>query len=148
MTMSGSKGPSAAYQGGCLCGAVRYEVSAEPVMTELCYCLSCRKLSGSGHSFDAMVPDGALELKGEVKSFAWPADSGNTVTSSFCPRCGSPLFARSTGYPGTVAVRVASLDDPSGLSPQMAVYTKRLLPWDHLDPALPAFEAMPPPAEL
>lgn len=131
-------------RGGCLCGAVRYELAAEPAMSGLCYCLSCQKLSGAGHTFHAMVPESAFSVSGRTASHTWTADSGNTVTSSFCPTCGSPLFGRSSGFPGVVTVRVASLDDSDGLAPQMAVFIKRLKSWDHLDPGLTAFPAMPP----
>lgn len=142
--MSNSTKASPVLKGGCLCGAVRYELMATPAMAGFCYCESCRKLSGSGHAFHAMVPEDTLKITGESRGFDWKADSGNTVTTSFCPTCGSPLFGKSSGMPGMVTVRAASLDDPSAVSPQMAVYTKRLLNWDHLDPTLPAFPEMPP----
>ncbi|MBI4184834.1 MAG: GFA family protein [Proteobacteria bacterium] len=132
------------HWGGCLCGAVRFRIIGSPIMAGHCHCLSCQKLSGSGHAFHAMVGEEAFEVSGETRGFSWTADSGNTVTTSFCPTCGSPLFGRSSGYPGMVTFRVASLDDPSVVRPQMAVYAKRLQPWDHLDPGLPAFPGMPP----
>jgi hypothetical protein len=135
---------SLAVKGGCLCGAVRYEISTAPAMAGFCCCESCRKLSGSGHAFHALVPEEAMKISGDFRGFEWRADSGNTVTTSFCPTCGSPLFGKSSGMPGVVTFRVASLDDPAAISPQMAVYTKRLLAWDRLDPALPAFKEMPP----
>ncbi|MGR8935162.1 MAG: GFA family protein [Gammaproteobacteria bacterium] len=131
-------------KGGCLCGAVRYEVSIAPAIAGFCYCESCRKLSGSGHAFLALVPEAAMKISGNIRGFEWKADSGNTVTTSFCPTCGSPLFGKNSGMPDMVAFRVASLDDPDAISPQMAVYTKRVLSWDCLDPALPAFREMPP----
>jgi hypothetical protein len=132
------------HTGGCLCGNVRYTISAEPMMAGHCHCLSCQKLSGAGHAFHMMVPDEELHIEGRTQAFSWTADSGNTVTTSFCPTCGSPLFARSSGYPGMVPVRVASLDDPSVVAPQWAVYAKRLQPWDHIDPTLPAYPGLPP----
>ncbi|MGR9071479.1 MAG: GFA family protein [Gammaproteobacteria bacterium] len=142
--MNTEKNTSADSKGGCLCGAVRYEVTATPAMTGFCYCESCRKLSGSGHAFHALVPEAAIKISGNIRGFEWVADSGNTVMTSFCPTCGSPLFGKSSGMPGMATFRVASLDDPEAISPQMAVYTKRLLKWDCLDPALSAFQEMPP----
>lgn len=130
--------------GACLCRAVRYEVNVSPVMTGICYCTSCRKLSGAGHAFHALFPEAAVKVEGDVRDYRWMADSGHQVTTSFCPICGSPLFGRSSGMPGTLTLRVASLDDPAAIEPQMAIYADRLLPWDHLDPALTAFPAMPP----
>ena len=134
----------AGRRGGCLCGAVQYEITAEPVMSGLCYCLSCQKLSGSGHTFHAMVPESAFRVTGRTASYDWKADSGSTITTSFCPTCGSPLYGRSASFPGTVTIRVASLDDSSGIAPQMAIFTKRLCAWDHLDAGLMAFPGMPP----
>ena len=132
------------YKGGCLCGAVRYEVSAEPMMAGICYCLSCQKLSGSGHQFSVAVPESAFRTTGETRGYECKADSGSVVTNSFCTVCGSPLFGQSSGMPGMRTVRVASLDDPSRFAPQMSVYTKRVQQWDHLNPALPKFQEMPP----
>lgn len=142
--MNTERNASIYIKGGCLCGAIRYEVTAAPAMAGFCCCESCRKLSGSGHAFHALIPEAALKVSGNVRGFEWKADSGNTVTTSFCPTCGSPLFGKSSGMPGMVTFRAASLDTPEAVSPQMAVYTKRLLAWDHLDPTLPAFQEMPP----
>ncbi len=142
--MSETKSDSPTMTGGCLCGAVRFQFSAAPAMTGMCYCETCRKTSGAGHAFHAMVPADSLKIRGETRGYNSTADSGNTVTSSFCPTCGSPLFGWSTGFPGAVMVRVAALDDPNAIAPQMAVYTNRRLDWDHLDPALQSFPAMPP----
>lgn len=142
--MNTERNASVDLKGGCLCGAVRYEVTAAPAMAGFCCCESCRKLSGSGHAFHALVPEAEMEISGNVREFEWKADSGNTVVTSFCPTCGSPLFGKSSGMPGMVTFRVASLDTPEAVSPQMAVYTKRLLAWDQFDPALPAFQEMPP----
>ena len=142
--MSDSRSASPTATGGCLCGAVRFEISAAPAMTAMCYCQTCRKTSGAGHAFNALVPADAMKIRGETRGYDSKADSGNTVTTSFCPTCGSPLFGKSSGFPGMVMVRVASFDDPNGVTPQMAVYTKRLLNWDHLDPSVKSFAAMPP----
>lgn len=130
-------------QGGCMCGAVHYEIDGPLIAAVQCYCLTCRKLSGSGHAFHAVVPVEAMKIVGETKGFASTADSGNTVINDFCPTCGTPLFGRNLGAPGMIGFRVASLDDPSQIMPQMAVYIKRLQPWDLRNSALPAFMEMP-----
>jgi hypothetical protein len=46
--MSGSQTRNS---GGCLCGALRYEVEGEPLFAGYCYCADCRKGSGSGIPF-------------------------------------------------------------------------------------------------
>jgi hypothetical protein len=65
-------------------------------------------------------------------------DSGNTVESSFCQSCGSPLYKTSSGFPDFVFFHAATLDDPSQYRPQSVVWTRSRQPWDHLDPSLPA----------
>lgn len=130
--------------GGCLCGAVRYQVEGDPVMTGRCCCTSCQKLSGGGHADNMAFVEDGLSITGEVRDFIWTADSGAQVTTGFCPRCGSPLFGQSSSMPGIKVVRVGSLDDPSIYAPQMLVYASRRHPWAVVDEALPAFATMPP----
>jgi hypothetical protein len=72
------------------------------------------------------------------------ANSGNRITTSFCPTCGSPLFGRSPGFPGMVGFRVASLDDSGDLAPQFAVFASRRQPWDDVVDGLATFPEMPP----
>ena len=37
------------YTGGCACGAIRYEISAEPIAMNDCQCRDCQRTSGAGH---------------------------------------------------------------------------------------------------
>ena len=39
---------SKAFTGGCACGAIRYEISAEPVFMNDCQCRDCQQSSGTG----------------------------------------------------------------------------------------------------
>lgn len=135
------------FQGGCLCGAVRYEGSEQKGGGH-CHCIDCRKSSGTGHGSHMVVPEAAFQVTGEVRFFDAPADSGNMVSRGFCPTCGSPIYSTNSGMAGMVFVRASSLDDLEVFAPQMVVYTKRAASWDGVDPALPSFEAMPPPADV
>jgi hypothetical protein len=133
-----------AIKGGCLCGAVRYESQAEPIMAGHCQCLDCQKDSGTGHASHVMFPKAVVTISGPTKEYRSRADSGNTVTRSFCTNCGSPIYGTSTGFPDMITVRAGSLDDPGLFKPQMVVYAVRGRAWDGVDPALPRFERMPP----
>ena len=130
--------------GGCLCGAVRYEVEGEPTMAGHCHCLDCQKATGAGHSSMAFFLEAAVRVTGRLSDYSSRADSGALVTRSFCPTCGSWLIARSSNMPGGMTVCVGTLDEPDALPMQMRVYDKRRRGWDAVDPSLPAFEAMPP----
>lgn len=129
--------------GGCRCGAVRYESTDDPVISGNCHCLECQRSSGTGHSAVVAVHSDSLQVTGEVRYFDHISDSGNTASNGFCPTCGSPLFGKTSGMPGLMAIKVGSLDDPSGFRPGMAIYAARAQPWDPADPALPSFPGMP-----
>lgn len=133
--------------GGCLCGAVRYAVAAPALLAVHCYCLDCRKSSGTGHCTHVVVPAPAFTLEGEVRHYDSPAASGEMVRRHFCPTCGSPLFSTKVAGGELVFLRASSLDDPDAATPQASVYASRAPKWDPVDPALPAFPEMPSPEQ-
>ena len=132
------------FSGGCLCGAVRYQCDAEPVMAGFCQCEDCRRSSGSGHCGHMGAPEAGLTLSGALSSYARAADSGHVVTRSFCPVCGSPILSRNEAMPGMVFLRASSLDDLEVFKPAMVVYASRGASWDAVGQGLPRFETMPP----
>jgi hypothetical protein len=131
------------FTGGCLCGAVRYECSAKPLMTGNCHCRDCQKSSGAPFVAAMAVPAAALKIHGEVKYYDVQSDRGNQFSRGFCPTCGSRLFAKSSGMPTLALITAATLDDPSVFRPAMDFYVSSAQPWDIMDPALPKFEKMP-----
>ena len=135
---------SEVYKGGCACGDVRYEISGEPVFQNHCQCRDCQQESGTGHgSYLTFMREG-VELTGETKGWDIVADSGNVKTRAFCPTCGSPVFLTFAAMPDLFTVHAASLDDPGRYKPQAVTYAVRGHAWDHLDPAVPKFDRMPP----
>jgi len=134
----------APFQGGCRCGAIRYEVSAEPFAVMNCHCRDCQYASGGGFSTVAIIPAAAFKLtKGTAKRFTVKGDSGQDVTRSFCETCGTPMFSEPPG--GAIWVlKVATLDDPSWLKMSGALYIKSAQPWAHIDENLLKFDRMPP----
>ena len=131
-------------QGSCLCGKIGFEIADQPHMTANCHCLSCQKTSGAGHAFHLMFNTDQVKISGEPKGYQWTADSGNQVTTYFCPDCGSSTHGMSSGFPHMITVRAAVLDQSEGLAPQISVYARRLRDWDRLADEAPAFEGMPP----
>src|SRR6516225_4665631 len=76
-------------EGGCLCGAVRYEATARPVSAIHCYCRQCQHITGAGHASQFVLPSASVTLHGNVSRYEMKAESGNSVTTVFCPVCGS-----------------------------------------------------------
>ena len=132
------------FSGGCACGAIRYESSAEPVMMLHCHCRDCQRASGGPFSAFVIVPTEAFKLlKGEPRFHASPSEMGGMTRRGFCADCGSPMVIRPDAVPQFVAIRSASLDDPGWFKPQMEVWTSDAHPWDQLYSALPRFEKYP-----
>lgn len=131
--------------GGCACGAVRYQSAAEPVMALHCRCRHCQQASGTHGGSYLMLPRSAVDLQGEVRFYKREAYSGNTIGRGFCPTCGSPVTARTTGFPDMIGIAAASLDEPDRFQPQAVMFQASALSWAINDPALPVFERAPPP---
>jgi hypothetical protein len=132
-------------RGGCLCGAVRYESSREPVFSLLCHCRDCQRANGGAYTAAIRVPAAGFRvMKGEPKHYVKIADSGNRVTRAFCPECGSPLFLQVSTRPDLVGIRVGTLDDPSWFRPEAHVFARSVQPWDYMNPDIPSYNTYPP----
>jgi hypothetical protein len=135
---------SHAYTGGCACGAIRYEISGEPIFQNDCQCRDCQHKSGTGHGSYLTFPKAGVKQTGEAKLWDIVADSGKTNSRAFCPTCGSPVYILFRASPDVFTIHAASLDDPNRYQPQAVTYTSRGHEWDRLDPTLMKFEKMPP----
>lgn len=104
--------------GGCLCGAVRYEVQGEPYIAGHCHCSICRKLTGSVFSATANWHQSQFQMSGDIQTYE---------RRSFCPTCGSRLFFL---FEGGVEVFLGTLDAaPHGIKPVVEVWTIRREHW-------------------
>lgn len=127
-------------QGGCLCGAVRYETDGDAMLAGSCYCTDCRRTSGTSHCTHVLVSADGFRLQGQVRFFAKPADSGHLVHRGFCPECGSALYSTNDAMPGMIFLRASSLDDPNRIDPSMTVFASRAPRWAMLDRSHPIFD--------
>ncbi|MCJ1360179.1 MAG: hypothetical protein MMC33_010182 [Icmadophila ericetorum] len=119
--------------GGCFCGKCRITYTGEPALKALCHCLDCRKITGSTYSTNLLVPeDGFQVTSGQPKTISKTADGGNTITSHFCPDCGSTLFRDGASFPGLKVVKVGVMDDVDALDqakPGVELYTPHRVAW-------------------
>jgi hypothetical protein len=115
--------------GGCLCGAVRYVLKAEPRGIAICHCTHCQKLSGSLFSFNLVVRETDYQQSGETRVYIDDGDSGQPVRRHFCGVCGSPVVSTTALMPGKVVVKAGTLDSKEGLQPQIEIYTDRAVTW-------------------
>ena len=130
--------------GGCACGAIRYECSADPMFSAHCYCRDCQRASGAAMATVIGVPKAAVKiLKGEPRYYEVIADSGKKISRGFCTNCGSPLFTLLEAMQDALGIRAASLDDSSGFRPGMSIWTSSAPAWAPIVDNLPKFPKMP-----
>lgn len=135
-----------AITGGCLCGAVRYEVNGKAKWQGKCYCRDCQRESGGGHNTILGVSAADFTLtQGELSHGTVKGGSGNDVIRSFCPRCGTTVYGHPKLMGNNYMVRVGTLDDPSAVVPAMAIFTSHAQPWDLPPEGLICFPEAPPP---
>jgi hypothetical protein len=132
--------------GGCLCGAVRYKVTADMIFSGKCYCEDCRKTSSSGHGSVYAVPEQSVSITGKLTEYKKKGGSGQPITRRFCPVCGSRISATPEVMPGVMLITASTLDDPSQFTSQMSIYTSRAPAWDRPPADSPMFPEMPPQA--
>lgn len=112
-------------QGGCLCGAARYEINLDGHETGNCHCIDCQKNSGSAFMPFSNVDSG---------QFRWVNKPGGIYASSevavrrFCEKCGTPLTWEAIERPERQSVSTGTLDDTSGIEITYEIYTRSRLP--------------------
>jgi hypothetical protein len=114
--------------GGCQCGAVRYEISAEPLAVYVCHCRECQRQSASAFGISVRVLKSAFRLvRGGVRTWTRGADNGSTVNCVFCVECGSRVWHVAPGSE-MIHVKGGSLDQPVDLTLAVHLWTSRKLP--------------------
>jgi len=131
------------HHGGCLCGAVRYEIRGRALQTTLCHCEDCRRASGAPFVAWTFFQSGGLSWKkGGPKILHHAARE-----RSFCGDCGSPLTFFDPSIPQLFEANTNTLDDPSRYPPSDQCWTSDAIPWMEGTAGLPRFaEASPLPA--
>ena len=131
--------------GGCLCRAVRYRISAPPMITRVCWCRLCQYLGSGSGTVNVCFLSAALRVEGELRDFASVADSGNAMHRRFCPTCGTPMFSAAEVRPHLIFVRAGTLDDPEIARPAATIWTAQAPAWACIDGTLPRVAGQPLP---
>lgn len=122
--------------GSCLCGAIRYSISAPVTELRACHCKNCQKQSGAQGTVNAVLPSSAFKLTaGKPKRFTAVADSGRTLHRYFCGDCGSGVYSQREANPEMVVVRAGTFDNPPDMKITAHIWTGSKRSWAHIDPA-------------
>ena len=121
--------PVRSLVGGCLCGAVRYEILGEPRSASLCHCRSCRRASGAPVVSWFVVSREQLSLSGELAVYS----SSPPVTRGFCSKCGTPITYFHADDPNSIELTTASLEQPELVIPTREIWLSEKIAWMPID---------------
>ncbi|NNE56935.1 MAG: GFA family protein [Hellea sp.] len=133
--------------GNCLCGQVSFEADGDITMMGNCHCTDCQQITGAGFATLVFMNENNVKISGETKRFEHTVDSGNALTKDFCPNCGSQMFGGNVLRPGSIALRLGSINEKEHVNPQFNVFCSSKAPCSILDESIPGFEKMPVKAE-
>lgn len=120
-------GGSDTIEGGCQCGAVRYELEGEPDRVSICHCRDCQKSAGAPMVTWAMLPKEKFRV---TKGAARAVNSSGDSFRYFCADCGTGLYyINETFLPGIVDVQAITLDVPDAFPPTTQVQTGEQAMW-------------------
>ncbi|MEM7423808.1 MAG: GFA family protein [Pseudomonadota bacterium] len=130
--------------GKCFCGFITYRATIDPERIAVCHCTDCQNHSGAAYGVVASVTADFELLTGSMKAFVKIADSGARRVLTFCPECGTRIYAKPEGdEPGFWGLRVGTISQRAALPPRMQVWCDSALGWTADLRALPRFPGNP-----
>jgi hypothetical protein len=132
--------------GGCLCGAVRYEVTGPFLRASHCHCSRCRKHSGAAVCTQGRVRAGDFRLLSGADALRVYRPAADAAAKAFCSICGSSLFGGTWPEGPEVSIRLGSVDGDPGIRPQYHTFVASRAPWDEITDGLPQYPEGPPAA--
>jgi hypothetical protein len=128
--------------GSCLCGSVRYQITAPLENAEYCHCLMCRKAHGAAFSANSIVPTNSLTVSSGADLIS-EYESSPKRRKCFCSNCGSQLFIRRLDRPEFTVVTLGTLDGDPHARPERHVFVASKAPWYEIADTLPQFKIYP-----
>ena len=131
--------PELPLTGGCLCGAVRFEIDEPLVEAGWCHCTRCQRRTGTPASAQARIVPGSLRvLQGEDAVRTYRPEGG--WPKAYCGECGSALWSQSPDDPDRKSVRLGAFDGDPGIRPSHRQFVAYAAPWDPIpDDGLPRY---------
>ena len=130
--------------GGCLCGAVRFDLDELPVSASYCHCRRCQRRTGTAASVSARIVPGSLRVaSGEEGLRAFEPPDG--FAKGFCSLCGGQLWSRDSNDPSVLGIRMGAFDEDPGVRPSFHQFVAYAAAWEPIqDDGLPRYpEARP-----
>ena len=130
------------HEGGCVCGAVRYRVKAQPQAGLVCHCAWCQRRSGSAFAFVAYFSEAQVEfLRGRMTRYEHRSDeTGRWLRIEFCPVCGTPVTHTTELRPGLRGISAGTLDDKDWFRIDRHIWSRSARPWVSIPEGVEVYE--------
>ena len=116
--------------GGCLCGAVRFELTQPVTAAGYCHCRRCQKRTGTSSSAQARIDGRTFKLlRGGEFVQAWRHPDGG-FDKCFCRECGAHLFSRNPDDEVQMSVRMSAFDGDPAVRPSWRAFVAYAAPWE------------------
>jgi hypothetical protein len=136
--------PALPLTGGCTCKAVRFAVSAKPLLIFACHCGECQRWSGSAFALSMPVDRDSFSVtRGEPKPWRHTGASGFESAYWFCADCGGRIFVQRSDRPHMVTIRAGTLDDTSWVRPIAHINLRSAQAWERIPNNAECFDTMP-----
>jgi len=122
--------------GGCLCGNIRYEITAPALGSMYCHCRMCQKFTGAPLMSGTIFNTSDVHIsQGKAKYY----QSSEIAERGFCSDCGTSLFYRGVfgQWADFLMVYTATLDHPEVCMPTYHLGIESTMPWLELHDDLP-----------
>jgi hypothetical protein len=129
------------HEGGCLCGALRYRATGQPLRATVCHCTFCQRITGSAFGVWATYRKEQVAMSGEIGTYEHRSDeSGRWIKMEFCPRCGTSVGATFERTPELRSQLAGTFDDPGWLDISRHIWTRSARHWVPIPDGPPRFE--------
>lgn len=131
------------YQGSCLCGEVRFNITGEIQDIIHCHCSLCRKSSGTAYATNGFVAVSDLQFVSGAQNLG-EFELRPGKKRHFCVRCASPIYSSNSQDPRRVRLRLGVLDSDITERPISHNFVTSKANWENLDEDLPRYERHEP----
>ena len=131
------------FDGGCLCGAIRYRIERRFLNAMHCYCGMCRKAHGTAFSTHVVVRPQQLRWleDGEERLAAYASSA--IGWRKFCPACGTHLLVHGQTGDDTLSIPLGTVDGDPPATILGHMFVADLVGWYAIADALPQHSGWP-----
>ena len=138
--------PNFTVEGGCICGALRYQLTAPPLAVYACHCKDCQRAGSAPYAVGLFADKASFDViaNGGIHRFDKPADSGRVVPQFSCAVCGTRVWHEPVTAPNRVIIRAGTLDDADWAVPAAHIWTASRSPLANIPADAPQFPGQVP----